>query len=1067
MSDFIEIIPQSAIDRLVSANAEIVKMISNVDVLNKKQGGVKTPSQSDDAIKQLTAAYNEQEKTIAKLQKQLESLARSRTVNAKLTTQEKIDNAILQRAANEQAKSISILTTEYDKASITLERLRKEAKAIGYEFGEDSKIFQIAAANVRVLDERIKAIDRSLGLNQRNVGNYVGGYNGLSASISQIARELPSAAYGFQTFAVAIGNNVPMAVDNIQRVIAENKELIAQGKPVVSVWKQIGDAIFSFNTYMTIGLLVLALYGKEIGEWAKSLFGANAELEKLNENQKKFNKSRLEGAKEAIAPIDELNKYLRIAKDVTASDDERAVAIERIRSAYVGYSKNITDQQFLDGNTAKFNKDVVKALNDRADAEQKVKLVQDNKKTIKDLEYELGLNDTLLKKSKERQSQLEKSINNALGSEERSALNSLLVSENRKVTDLTTRRSVIEKSITAINKQNLKYTEQIYKLQKDSILLEDSKDSKDKKSNVLTDYIKTLNEFDQAAYELGKFRREREIQLLEQLSADEKRSFADRITTYGEMLQKKQELLSYNLKYEQMQLDEAQRVEIYQADARYKQEVEEASGNAQQLIKIRKYHNDEIALINRQYNSRELLLKAKYDASYLDVVDQTSKSELDIIKKRREIVASTEKTYRDEQSSIFKKNSDNEKLSLAIRQQSFESYIALKRKELDIEKVIALAKAGNNEEEIKQIKARFEVANRLLNTEFKEQSPFAKSLEYANGQLKELSNNIQNSFLGSAGLSSLSTLLDGTFSKVTDGFDQMASEVAKRGGTLEEILAAQSDATRKKMAYTFLTVSEIAKETFALISNLSQENFDAAYERLEKEKNVAILFAGESAAAKEQVERDYDEKRKQLQRREAQAAKEIAVFNVIINTAQAIISALATAKNIYAGIALSIFAAAVGATQLAAINAAQPPSFFKGTDNAPGGYAWVDERGPEIHTDKHGNIKSTGSKKGANLRMLEKGDKILTHEKSKALMFDNGLNSILSNNGISASPNITLNNDNTQLLSALNGVKNSIDSKPVGGMEISDGEMKSYIIVNNKKLYKANCAARNIRQVFI
>lgn len=50
--------------------------------------------------------------------------------------------------------------------------------------------------------------------------------------------------------------------------------------------------------------------------------------------------------------------------------------------------------------------------------------------------------------------------------------------------------------------------------------------------------------------------------------------------------------------------------------------------------------------------------------------------------------------------------------------------------------------------------------------------------------------------------------------------------------------------------------------------------------------------------------------------------------------------------------------------------------FWKGTEYAPEGLAWTQEKGAEIITDKKGNIKSLGSDSGSQLTYLEKGDKV-------------------------------------------------------------------------------------------
>ena len=54
------------------------------------------------------------------------------------------------------------------------------------------------------------------------------------------------------------------------------------------------------------------------------------------------------------------------------------------------------------------------------------------------------------------------------------------------------------------------------------------------------------------------------------------------------------------------------------------------------------------------------------------------------------------------------------------------------------------------------------------------------------------------------------------------------------------------------------------------------------------------------------------------------------------------------------------------------------PGFYVGTDDAPEGLAWTNEKGAEIHLDKDGNVKDFGTDAGPQLKYLTKGDKILT-----------------------------------------------------------------------------------------
>ena len=192
---------------------------------------------------------------------------------------------------------------------------------------------------------------------------------------------------------------------------------------------------------------------------------------------------------------------------------------------------------------------------------------------------------------------------------------------------------------------------------------------------------------------------------------------------------------------------------------------------------------------------------------------------------------------------------------------------------------------------------------------------------------------------------------------------------------------------------TALAVSEAFQEAFNTIAQASQANFEAEYARLETQRDFAIEMAGGSATAKEEIDRQYEERKKAIQRREAEAQKRLAIFNVVTNTAQAILATYAKV-GFPAGIPLAVAMGAIGAFQVGMIASQEIPQFWKGTDNAPEGLAWTQEKGAEVITDKRGNVKTFGSDKGAQLTHLSKGDKVYkSHE--------DYINKVLSKNGIS------------------------------------------------------------------
>ncbi len=181
------------------------------------------------------------------------------------------------------------------------------------------------------------------------------------------------------------------------------------------------------------------------------------------------------------------------------------------------------------------------------------------------------------------------------------------------------------------------------------------------------------------------------------------------------------------------------------------------------------------------------------------------------------------------------------------------------------------------------------------------------------------------------------------------------------------------------------------------MQNLSTQRLELQLVNLEKERDIAIAFAGESTMAREELEEQYNERKRKLQREQAQQQKKLAVFNILINTAQGVVSALAsTPPNVPLSIAIGV----IGALQAGIVSNQQIPQFAKGTDSAPEGWAITQEKGREIITDKSGKVKSLGNDKGAQYTYLNKGDKVFTNADTEAMMFNSNLNNMLLGNGI-------------------------------------------------------------------
>lgn len=253
-----------------------------------------------------------------------------------------------QEVAN-QIKLEQVAHGSIDEMSQALARMRTVYRSLNE--GERGNTFgQNLLKNIQALDTKIKELDASMGVHARNVGNYASGWNGLSFSIQQVARELPSLAISPQTFFLAISNNLPILADQLALTRQRVKELKAEGQSFTPVWKQVIKSIISWQTLLVAGITVLTLYGKEITEWVGSLFKGKQAFDAAKQAAEQFHATMTEGAISAQAEITKLYLLYRAATNVAKPYNERKKAVERLQEIYPAYFGNMSEEQVMVGN---------------------------------------------------------------------------------------------------------------------------------------------------------------------------------------------------------------------------------------------------------------------------------------------------------------------------------------------------------------------------------------------------------------------------------------------------------------------------------------------------------------------------------------------------------------------------------------------------------------------------------------------------------------------------------------------------------------------------------------------
>lgn len=152
------------------------------------------------------------------------------------------------------------------------------------------------AERISKMQAQVSAAEQRLGNFRSNVGNYQSAFNGLNVSVSQIVRELPSATMGANMFFLAISNNIPMLADEINKLRAANKQAMKEGKQGVPILKQLGSALFSWNSLISVGITLLTVYGKDIVNWIGNLFKGREAAMTMAEAQAEVNKQMAESS---------------------------------------------------------------------------------------------------------------------------------------------------------------------------------------------------------------------------------------------------------------------------------------------------------------------------------------------------------------------------------------------------------------------------------------------------------------------------------------------------------------------------------------------------------------------------------------------------------------------------------------------------------------------------------------------------------------------------------------------------------------------------------------------------
>lgn len=932
----------SSISLTSSAYAEILNTVTSYDnkakELNERLSANKI--RLDEIRRELSELSKELSKGIISQQEYLNKVSDLTIKERDLVQQNKQYTSLL----NAHSKAMVSTAGSYNEMSAAVVQLENRFRNLSEAQRQGDQGVGLIK-QIKQLKDELKAIDAQMGNYQRNVGNYTSHWNGLNASVQQVARELPSLAVGWNTFFLAISNNLPIMADEIKRARDEFKALQESGQKGVPVWKQLTKSILNWQTALVVGITLLSVYGKDIMNWIENLFKAKEVTGDLIDYENKLLIARQKGIQDISRETTKLDLLYKTTQDTNKSMKERLAAANALQKMSPDYLGNMKKESILAGEAKEaymqLRKELVASAIARAQLDEMTKIAaQRYKAWVK----------------------------------ERNAYVSYLRSEN----ELSKNNSDLQKTITLNAKKqwenakdSLSDYDKALKGMSESIdvdaLVNDSNDANKKEAEEYANYMKNIeSELNKTRIALIEDRRKAEIasventykeninkikgysakenQLRSQYEEEKNKNIRDINEKYDlerEEYESDLEKRSIELKLDTIKNNSEKELE-YKLDLLLRmneilreEEIREAERRGEDVELINKKYDARFSSIIQDNISERLGLIKKGTDRELDILDTNSLKEINALNKQYKQGEINEKQYRD---GIYKitKESGEAKLKLLLKEA--EAELALSS-DLPQEKVDEIQRR------IDKIKAQIGAFGDDMDND--ENNPGKRWADDFNNALGNLSSSA-NKYLGDS--ANIFNALGDIIGEITSKMDDAGDSVLNFWGKLDD---------KGKLSFVLSSFAKIQDGITSIMTDIydarikrveeeqeaNEEAGEKELERIEKLENSGVITKEEAEARKRAAEqttanknKELEKKKEALQQKQAKWEKANAISQSIIATALAVSRALPN-------MVLAALVGALGAAQLATIIAQPIPKYAKGTDNHPGGLAIVGDGG--------------------------------------------------------------------------------------------------------------------------
>ena len=313
------------VEQLYSAYQELTKAIAecNKNVANLTAAQARSAS----TTKVAGGAATEQRREMGSLAQSyatLSSLIEQTGVKVEelLTSQKQLN--IAQKNGEVAAKSA---TGSYNQLYAQYNLIKNVLNAMSAEMRNAEGVGKVWEAEALRIMNVMKGMQEATGKHTLSVGDYTKAFNGLSIATQQVLREMPTLANSFQQFFIAISNNVPIFVDNLNAVAK------ATGSMTTAI-KAVGKAIFSWNTVLLVVLTVLPKLAQAIHNKRKAQEEDNKATKTQISLLNLLHEAMLAVLKAQAEDLSKTRTLVAIMDDYNRSMEDRITAAQILKNTY-------------------------------------------------------------------------------------------------------------------------------------------------------------------------------------------------------------------------------------------------------------------------------------------------------------------------------------------------------------------------------------------------------------------------------------------------------------------------------------------------------------------------------------------------------------------------------------------------------------------------------------------------------------------------------------------------------------------------------------------------------------